>query len=355
MPLPPLCELVPPALKKSLKDLGEPTYRADQILRGFFLRRQRRYEGMTDLPAALRARLATELPLMTSRVASSTASADGTTKLLVALADGESVECVLIPDGDRRTACLSTQVGCPIGCVFCASGLDGVKRNLTAGEIVEQAVHLTDLLPAEERLTNLVIMGMGEPFLNYDHLLHALETLHAKWGLGIGTNRITVSTVGHVARIASFAEHPLATNLAVSLHAPDDALRQTLIPHAPPATVAEIVTAAVNYRNATGKDVTFEYVLIADRNDHAGHARALARLIQRTGIKVNLIPLNPIRDVALKAPLASQVKVFQLAVEAEGVTCTVRRRRGSEIAAACGQLRLAHVRAAGASAAAPQA
>lgn len=338
-----LCELTPRSLRKVLEDLKQPGYRADQILKGFHVRRQRTYAGMTDLPAALRERLAGELQLLTTSVARKSVSTDGTVKLLIKMADGELVECVMIPDGKRRTACLSTQVGCPVGCVFCASGVGGVKRNLTAGEIVEQALHLTDVLPAEERLTHVVVMGMGEPFLNYERLLGAIETLHAPWGFGIGVNRITVSTVGLADKIAAFGEHPLATNLAVSLHAPTDELRLELIPHAPKTEIDTLVQTALNYRRRTGKDVTFEYVLLAGRNDQSRHARALARRLKGSAIKVNLIPLNPIDFAPLSAPTRAQVQAFQGILEQEGVTCTTRRRRGSDVDAACGQLRLTKI------------
>ncbi len=327
-------------LRQLLQERGEPGWRSEQILQGIFGRRARGYEAMTDLPAELRSRLAGEIPLLGTRVTRRSDSDDGTVKLLIGLADGETVECVMIPEGKRRTACLSTQVGCPVGCVFCASGLAGVRRNLTAGEIVDQALHLTDLLPAGDRLTHVVVMGMGEPFLNYDRLLAALETLHAKWGLGIGAHRITVSTVGLVDKIEAFAEHPLATNLAVSLHAPDEALRAELIPHVAKTTIDALVGAAVAYRERTRKDVTFEYVLIAGKNDQLAHAGALAGHVRGTGIKVNLIPLNRISFAPLTAPANSQVTAFLAVLEREGVPCTIRRRRGSDVDAACGQLRL---------------
>lgn len=347
-------DYAPAALRRLLQEREEPGWRAEQILKALYGRRVRSYAGITDLPAALRTRLTDELPLVSSAVAHRSASTDGTVKLLVRLADAETVECVMIPEGARRTACVSTQVGCPVGCVFCASGVAGVRRNLTAGEIVEQALHLTDLLPAGERLTHVVVMGMGEPFLNYDRLLAALEVLHAKWGLGIGTNRITVSTVGLVDKIASFAGHPLATNLAVSLHAPTEELRAELIPHAPKVTIEALARAAAAYRSSTGKDVTFEYVMISGKNDQPTHARMLARRVQGSGIKVNLIPLNRVAHADLAAPARAQVMAFEEALKREGVPCTVRRRRGSDVDAACGQLRLAELGKASAETAGPR-
>ena len=231
-----------------------------------------------------------------------------------------------------------------MACIFCASGAAAVKRNLAACEIVEQALHLQNALPADERVNSVVVMGMGEPFLNYDRLVRARETLHAPWGMGIGTHHITVSTVGLVDMIEAFAEHPLATHLAVSLHAPDDELRAELIPNVAKASISDLVRAAVSYKRRAGKDVTFEYVLIAGRNDQVRHAHALARRVSGTGIKVNLIPLNKIDFAPLTAPAHTQVRAFQGALEQAGVTCTVRRRRGSEIDAACGQLRLTEMK-----------
>ncbi len=341
-------EYAPSTLRKVLEGMQQPGYRAEQILRQVFARQARDYAAMTDLPAALRAALPDRLPVLSSTVGRRTQSADGTIKLLVRLHDGETVECVMIPEGKRRTVCLSTQVGCPVACIFCASGAAGVKRNLAACEIVEQALHLQDALPAGERVNSVVVMGMGEPFLNYDRLVRALETLHAPWGMGIGMHHITVSTVGVIEKIEAFAGHPLASNLAVSLHAPTDELRSELIPNVAKAPIGDLVQATVAYRRRTGKDVTFEYVLLAGRNDQLRHARALARRVAGTGIKVNLIPLNPIDFAPLTAPPHAQVKAFQAVLEQEGVTCTVRRRRGSEIDAACGQLRLSEMKPAGA-------
>ncbi|MBI3268093.1 MAG: 23S rRNA (adenine(2503)-C(2))-methyltransferase RlmN [Planctomycetes bacterium] len=322
---------------------GVPRYRGRQLLHWLHQRRARSYEGMTDFPKALRERLARELPLFSTRVARTHEGRDGTRKLLLALPKGDAVEAVLIPEADRRTVCVSTQVGCPIGCTFCASGLGGLLRNLSPGEIVEQVLHVQDALPAGEKLTNVVVMGMGEPFLNYAALVRALEVLEAEWGLGIGSNRITVSTAGVLDKVARFAREPVATNLALSLHAPNDEVRARLLPRFKKVTIAEIVAAAAAYRGATGKDVTFEYVLLAGVNAAPEHAEELAERVRKIGCKVNLIPWNGVEGIDHQTPSEAEVRRFEAILEERGVPTTCRRRKGDDIAAACGQLRRTHL------------
>lgn len=347
-----LTELSREEVQELFASMRLPRYRAEQVLAWIYQRGALAFDAMTDLPKGLRERLAREWAVASSRVALVSEAKDGTRKLLIAFADGETVEAVPIPDGERLTLCVSTQVGCPISCAFCASGIGGVKRNLAAHEIVEQVLHATNqqaglasdvaahIDRGERRaITNLVFMGMGEPFLNYENVVRALGTITAPWGMGIGTNRITVSTVGRIEQMERFAHEEVATNLAVSLHAPNDEVRQRVIPLLKDVTVDALVAAAVAYRRATGKDVTFEYVLLDGVNDSAEQAAELARRVKGTSCKVNLIPHNRVEEVPFHAPSREACDAFAAVLTAAGVKCTVRRRRGDDVEAACGQLR----------------
>ena len=317
--------------------LGEPAYRGDQVLRWVYGQGAADFDSMTNLPKATRARLAEAAAVHTSSVAEARSSADGTEKLLVALADGERVETVLIPEGTRRTVCVSTQVGCPVGCVFCASGQSGFVRDLTAGEIVEQVLHARRRFAAPGALTHVVFMGIGEPLANYEAVVRAIGILTASWGLALGPRRITVSTVGLPARIRRLAAEGLGVNLAVSLHASDDLTRARLIPGAHP--LREVVAAAQAYLRETGREVTFEYVLINNVNDSADDARGLAELIGKLPILVNLLPLNPVAGLPWEEPPAARVAAFAAELKRHRVRVQRRRRRGADIEAACGQLR----------------
>jgi 23S rRNA (adenine2503-C2)-methyltransferase len=337
-------------LEAFLASWGAPPWRAGQVLRWIYARRATGFGGMSDLPEALRARLAEEGVLRSTGILREQAGADGTRKFLVGLRDGQAVEGVLIPErrrGDRApvgvrwTLCVSTQVGCPVRCVFCASGMDGLKRNLAPGEIVEQVLHALDLRAGAPDAggLNLVLMGMGEPMLNPAPVRKALEILHARWGLGIGWNRITLSTIGIPGTLEALVAAGVTPNLAISLHAPNDAVRDRLVPMRKRFGVADAVAAARRWRKATGKEVTFEYVLLAGENDAPAHARELARRVAPTGCKVNLIPYNAVEGLAASSSPAARVEEFRRILEAGGVTVTVRRRRGEDIDAACGQLR----------------
>ncbi len=315
--------------------LGLPAYRADQVLRWVYKGGATGFEGMTDLPKALRGELAQHALAYTTSLSEVRKSGDGTRKLLVVLGDGEAVEAVVIPEGRRRTACISTQVGCAVGCVFCASGAGGLVRNLAAGEIVEQALHAAG--QAGGRLTNVVAMGIGEPLMNYEALVRALRVLTAPWGMGLAPRRITVSTVGLPDRIRRLAEEGLGVNLAVSLHAADDVTRERLVPHGRP--VREVVAAARDYLRRTGREVTFEWVLVHGVNDSPDDARALAELVAGEPVLVNVLPLNPVEGMAWEAPPVGRVGRFVAELERRGVRVQVRRRRGADIQGACGQLR----------------
>ncbi|MGE0374418.1 MAG: 23S rRNA (adenine(2503)-C(2))-methyltransferase RlmN [Planctomycetaceae bacterium] len=319
---------------------GEGAYRADQIRRWVFGKRVDEFAAMHDVPAGLRAQLEGRFALFESQVVRHQVAPDRTEKLLMELSDGEHVECVLMREPQRRTVCISTQVGCAMGCVFCASGLNGVKRNLAAGEILEQVLRLDRLLSREERITNVVVMGIGEPLANLRALLPALDTLHEKGGLGLGARRITVSTVGLPDGIRHLAAHGKPYNLAVSLHAPNDELRNRIVPVNARIGIEEILTAADEYFAQTGRRVTYEYVLLRGLNDAEHHAHELGALLRSRNAHVNLIPMNRVEPLDLAAPSAVQTAKFVAALEHAGINVTVRKRKGADIDAACGQLRL---------------
>ncbi len=294
---------------------------------------------MTDLPAALRSQLAAAFMPLGTHVAVHQKAHDGTHKLLLRLRDGGQIECVLIQDESRRTACVSTQVGCGMGCVFCASGLNGLERNLTSGEIVEQLVRLRNLLPAHERLTHIVVMGMGEPLANLDNLQAALEEAGRKEGLGIGARHITISTVGLPAKIRELADLGKQYHLAVSLHAPNDRTREQIVPTGERLRLQAILEAADYFFEKTGRQVTFEYVLLGGTNDHWTHGRELGALLTGKKAHVNLIPFNEVEGLPYRRPDDESLAAFIQQLQRAGVSVKVRKRKGSEIDAACGQLR----------------
>ncbi|MEK6247524.1 MAG: 23S rRNA (adenine(2503)-C(2))-methyltransferase RlmN, partial [Planctomycetales bacterium] len=247
--------------------------------------------------------------------------------------------CVLLRDGVRRTICISTQVGCAMGCVFCASGLDGVARNLTVGEIIEQMLHLTRLLPEEERLSHLVVMGMGEPLANLDRLLPALDKAESSSGLGISARRITISTVGLPDAILELAARNSRYSLAVSLHAADDQLRNELVPVNKKIGIGRILAAADRYFETSGRRLTFEYVLLGELNDRSEDAERLGKLLSRRSALLNLIPYNPVTGLPYQSPTTNSVDRFTAILRQHGVNTQIRRRKGARIEAACGQLR----------------
>ncbi len=335
-----LLDLTADQLRQWFADRGAMAFRAAQAWHWVYARRAACIEEMTDLPRSLRNQLAHDFALWTSRVVAHQRAADGTEKLLLQLADSHRIECVLLRQGPlRRTVCISTQVGCGMGCVFCASGLDGVARNLTTGEIVEQMLLLNRLLRAEERLSHIVVMGMGEPLANLTALLPALHRASDPHGLGISQRRITISTVGLPAGIRRLAELDLHYHLAVSLHAPDDALRDRLVPVNRKIGLQAILEAADDYFRATGRRLTFEYVLLRGINDGPHHARALGELLRGREALLNAIPFNPVPGLPYETPEPAAVTRFKEVLERAGVRVKVRQRKGDEIDAACGQLR----------------
>jgi 23S rRNA (adenine2503-C2)-methyltransferase len=341
-----------------LRERGEGAYRLRQVRRWLFARRAADFREMTDLPQTLREDLSREFLLWSTTIARHTTAADGTEKLLLTLADGGQIECVLLRDrvsgagrapsgsrvggsavGWRRTICISTQVGCGMGCVFCASGLEGVTRNLTTGEIVEQMLRLQQLLQPDERLSHIVVMGMGEPLANLNALLPALEDASREDGLGISHRRITISTVGLPKAMRRLADTDPRYRLAVSLHAPNDELRRQIVPVSDKIPLAEILKEADHYFERSGRQLTFEYVLLAGINDSVDHAHELATLLAGRTAMVNVIPYNPVVGLPYRTPSQAAQRAFRQALEEQGVSVRFRHRKGDAIDAACGQLR----------------
>lgn len=339
-----ITELATPELVQWCERQGQGAYRARQISHWIYEKRAASFAEMHDLPAVLRQQLETEFDLFGSTVARHLVSRDGTEKLLLELRDGEQTECVLMREEHRRTICISTQVGCGMGCVFCASGLLGVKRNLSTGEILDQVLRLDRLLPPGEKITNVVVMGMGEPLANLKALLPALLVLHDESGFGLGARRITVSTVGLPERIDELAAVGIPFNLAVSLHAPNDQLRNEIVPVNRNIGLDRILASAERYFEKTGRRVTYEYVLLSGVNDQDQHARELAALLRGRNAHVNLIPMNAVSSLTLSAPPSPRTRQFVTLLTSLGVNATVRKRKGADIDAACGQLRLNAVR-----------
>jgi len=338
-PLKHLLDQLGTGLPAFLREVGLPAYRARQVRHWLFAGRVSDFATMTDLPAALRESLATEFSLWTTEIAAHRQANDDTEKLLLQLADGNRIECVLIREGERRTCCVSTQVGCAMGCVFCASGLEGVVRNLSTGEILEQLLRLQQLLPQDERLSHIVVMGMGEPLANLDNLLPALEWATSPEGLGISGRRVTISTVGLPAALKRLATEKHPYHLAVSLHAPNDVLRSQLVPVNRSAGLADVVSAADEYFAANGRRLTFEYVLLGNLNDQPEHAKQLVGILRQRTAMVNLIPYNPVAGLPYQTPSGRAVDRFVEILQSAGVEVQVRVRKGDQIDAACGQLR----------------
>lgn len=356
-------------LQALLASAGEPKFRAAQVLEWLYVRGATSFEEMTNLPNGLRRWLGERAATYRSSVARESTSADGTRKLLLSFPDGAEAETVWIPAEDRNTVCISSQVGCPVGCRFCASGLEGVERNLAAGEIVEQAMRVRQLIEGGgggagcdtkhgpegratspegraagsraggRRLSNVVMMGMGEPLANYREVLKALRILNAPWGLNIGARKITVSTVGLPKQIRMLADEAFQFNLALSLHAPDDALRAEIIPWAEGIRIRDLVDACRYYFDRTGREITLEYVLLDGVNMGARQAEQLAAIARSLRANVNLLRYNPVAGLPYRRPSAEAAHAFQARLRAAGVNAHVRKSRGKDVDAACGQLR----------------
>ena len=342
-----------PALTDLLTQWDEPAYRARQIWQGLYHHFYNSADEFTALPKSLRAKLASNLTFGGLAPISQLASSDKqTVKTLFRLQDGNVIEAVLMKYGDtddtrhatpaarsRRTLCISSQAGCAMGCVFCATGQLGFKRHLTSGEIVAQVMfYARHLHERDERVTNVVVMGMGEPFHNYDNTLAAVDRLNDPDGYNFGARRITLSTVGLVPAIRRFADEMRQVNLAVSLHAADDETRGNMMPVNKKYDIAEVIEACRYYVQKTGRRITFEWALIDHVNDTPETARKLAASLKGLLCHVNAIPLNPTTGYAGKATDRTRAQIFKETLEQAGIPCTIRMRRGIDIAAGCGQL-----------------
>jgi 23S rRNA (adenine2503-C2)-methyltransferase len=323
------------ALREWLAGRAEPPYRLQQILARLWQRPVASWEEARELPATLRGALAAAYPLRRLELAQHQVSGDGTEKYLWHLGAGEAIESVLIPEGKRRTLCISSQEGCALGCVFCATGRMGFRRNLSAAEIAGQVRELVLRDPALKP-TNVVFMGMGEPLLNWDAVDQALTILNHPDGFGIGARHITVSTVGILPNLARLAQRPEQFRVALSLHAPDGALRQALMPIEKKYPLPEVLKALGAFR----RRVTLEYVMIGGRNDALGEADRLAGLARPLGALVNLLPLHPGGAPDLTPSPRAAMLAFARRLKQRGVEAVVRRSRGLDISAACGQLRV---------------
>ena len=341
----PLLDLTYDQLNELLTSWGEPSYRADQVWGWLYRSLATDFEEMTNLPKELRERLTEATLLQTMKPLEEKVSADGLTrKVLFALRDNQTIESVLMHYERRHTACISTQVGCPFGCVFCATGQSGFVRNLTPGEIVGQVLYFARQLRDQGRgtnrpITNVVFMGMGEPLANYEATWQAIETLTHDEGFNLGARRITISTVGLVPGIQRLAEEGTQIGLGISLHAPTDELRDKLVPINRRYPLNQLVAVCHHYVERTGRRVSFEYALIQGVNDSLEQARQLAHLLDGLLCHVNLIPLNPVPESLYQPSPRDRILAFQAELNRSKVPNTLRVERGVDIQAGCGQLR----------------
>ncbi len=333
-------DLDQPALRSMLEGWGEPAYRARQIWEGLYRQLWASPEEFSSLPQDLRRRLGEELDFSHLKLAASLESSDGETKKsLFRLPDGQQIEAVLMSYSRRRTLCISTQAGCAMGCVFCATGQMGYRRNLTLGEIAEQVIYYARVLKQKgEQVTNVVVMGMGEPFHNYNATLGAIDRLNDPQGFNLGARRFTISTVGLIAGIRRFTAERRQINLAISLHAADDALRASMLPVDRRYPIDQLMAAVREYVEQTHRRVSFEWALINNINDTPEQAARLAELLKGLLCHVNAIPLNPTLKYDGEASTRQRALAFQAVLEEHGIPCTIRLRRGIDIQAGCGQL-----------------
>ena len=343
-----LYRLLPEEMEQLVMDMGYPRYRADQILLPLYYKFPKDISDIKQLPKIMREELiAAGYTIGSAKEVHRVVSGDGdTTKLLLKLTNDNSVETVLmqydpskIGGHPRSTICVCTQIGCAMGCVFCATGQMGFEANLKAEHIVSQVIHFAEILQQRgEHVTNLVFMGMGEPMANYDEMIRAVKILTHDRGFGLGQRHITISTIGIKSGIERLAEEDLQIGLAISLHAPNNELRKKLVPTASPNSVEDIIESGRNYFKKTGRRVTFEYALMAGINDSPETAMELANLLKGNGSHVNLIPINPTAG-DFSRPTEESIHKFERILSNAGVNCTIRIEKGTEISAACGQLR----------------
>jgi len=333
-------------LQEWVKEQGEPAFRAGQIFDWLYAKRVGSFDGMTNLPKPLREKLQEHFVFVTLTEITKLQSKDGTVKFLFGLHDNHAIETVIMRHNYGNSVCVTTQVGCRIGCTFCASTLGGLKRNLTSGEIVAQVVQAQRLLdPEGERVSSIVIMGSGEPFENYENTMAFLRLMTHPKGLNIGQRHITVSTSGIVPNIYKFAAENTQINLAISIHAPNDELRSKLMPVNRRYPFSEVMDACRYYIEKTGRRITFEYALIGGVNDRPEHAEELADVLQGMLCHVNLIPVNYVPERNYVRTPRDDIFEFQRILERKKINATIRREQGHDIAAACGQLRAKHMEA----------
>jgi 23S rRNA (adenine2503-C2)-methyltransferase len=324
-------------LESLMLELGQKSFKARQLFKWIYNLRERDFDRMTDLTLKLRRKLHESYTITGLDLKETARSEDGTEKFLFELSDGRLIESVLIPDGSKRTVCISTQAGCALGCVFCATGLMGYGRDLYIGEIIGQLLHVREIY-GEDGFQNVVMMGMGEPLLNYENMLAALEIISSEIGLSFSAKRITVSTVGIVPRIYELADSDHKVNLAISLHAAVDEKRRRIMPVAKKYALAELMKAAAYYAGKKRKRVTFEYIVFKGFNDSEEDAVALAKLIRGIPCKINILAYNPVNDLPYGRPSDEEIDRFGRYLYPRAPAVTVRKSRGLDIAAACGQL-----------------
>lgn len=324
-------------LEAVCREMGQPTFRARQIWRWLYVQRTSDWAEMVNIPKAFRAELAERFRLDVATPVRTRKAADGTRKIVAQFPDDESIEEVLIPAPGRRTVCISSQCGCKFRCAFCASGQAGFRRNLVAAEMVGQVLLAAGTFG--DRPSHVVFMGIGEPLDNYDEVLKAVRIINDKDGLGIGARRITISTCGLISGIDRLAGAGLQIELSVSLHAPADSLRSTLMPVNRNCPLEDLLAACKRYSERTGRIITFEYTLIADTNDSFEQAQELARILTPLPCRVNLIPLSPVEEFAGRPPPPEAAEMFIRALQGAGINATLRMSKGCALKAACGQLR----------------
>ncbi|ADQ15001.1 23S rRNA (adenine(2503)-C(2))-methyltransferase RlmN [Halanaerobium hydrogeniformans] len=340
-----LKELKRNELIKELKNAGFPAYRGEQVFNWLYKNGISETEKMKNIPGELKEYLNDNYEITDLKEKAKSQAADGTIKYLWELKDGENIEGVYLPfpESARHSACISTQVGCGLGCSFCATGINGLERNLTTAEIIDQVLKIQADISrdefAEPRLSNIVFMGMGEPLANFENLMQAVEIINSDNGLNIGMRKMTISTVGLVPEIKKLADRNDQIGLAVSLHAPNDRLRNKIMPINKKYNLNQLLTAVIDYIEKTGRRVTFEYVLMDSVNDSPELAVQLVELLRGINCHVNLIPANPVPELNIKKPVQKVIDSFYSTLDNNGIQVSLRREMGSQIDAACGQLK----------------
>ncbi len=337
-------ELTLEELKTVFKSWGEPEFHALQVFRWVYEKAALDFDQMTNISIALRNKLKLEFQLMSLKLADTKESYDGTRKLLLELPDKNLIEAVIIPAEGRMTGCVSTQIGCKFACCFCASGLSGFKRNLDTADILDEMIYLKNN-SCEKKLTHLVFMGMGEPLDNYDNLMRSIRIINSKDGLNIGSRRITISTCGLIPGIKKLSGENLQVELSISLHSTDDKIRSMLMPVNKVYPLGSLISACKDYIRKTNRQITFEYIMLKGINSDLKSAEKLGRIMADLRLcKVNLIPFNPVLEMSFESPGKMDVLMFKSYLLKRGLNVTLRKERGRDIDAACGELRLRYAK-----------